>query len=63
MAEHHKEVGIAYGPHSGGGYCAVVLLAQQVVAKDGKEYEEYVPKKKEEFTKNWEKFCQDIFTF
>jgi len=34
MADHHKEIGVAMGPHPIYGFCTIILLANQIVAKD-----------------------------
>jgi len=61
----HTTIGISYGPHKAGGFCTVIVYGDQIVDKASKEIEEYIPAKQkdEPFTKNWEKFTQDIFTF
>lgn len=65
MGIDHKLVGIAYGPHSEMGFSVVIVYGDQIIDKESKEIEEYMPKEKsnEAFTKNWEKFTQDIFTY
>jgi len=65
MGDQHKVVGIAYGPHKDGGYCTVIVYGDQIIDKKSEEIKEYAPKPKsnEPFTKNWEKFTEDIFNY
>jgi len=74
MAEHHREIGLALGPHSTAGNSLVVLFAAQIVPKDSKdagEYTEVTESRTPEAgqtanpytSKNWAKFAKDIFDF
>lgn len=39
LGEMHKVVGIAFGPHSCGGYCTVIVYGDQIIEKESKESE------------------------
>ena len=67
MAPHHTQIGVAFGPHSEGMFCYVLVFAAEIVSKKSKDIGDYLVATKEDtsmFTdKNWDKFQKDIFDF